>query len=122
MAKFKKTVISMPKSEKIFKLEIKGHNSDSRICAGISMLAYTFLQSLYDCRLKIKVEDKDGYMLIAFTKKELKASAHAVDILKYIKFVERGFGLLKETYPENIEILPNYSGFRVTKNRGVLHL
>lgn len=101
------TCIKVKNSETDFSMQIIGHAGYAEkgkdiVCAGISTLAFTFIQMLdrySDMLTQYEYETSDGVMKISFT------YINKNFFEPIISTILCGFSMLSDTYPENISLI-----------------
>ncbi len=101
------TCIKVKNSETDFSMQIIGHagyadKGKDIVCAGISTLAFTFIQMLdrySDMLTQYEYEASDGVMKISFT------YINKNFFEPIISTILCGFSMLSDTYPENISLI-----------------
>lgn len=85
-------------------LALNGHAGDTRVCAGVSTLAYTLYNRMVDIGCDVLVGDSlDGIMTLRvyFTDEQEKT------VTTTFEAILTGFRLLEEFHPDNVVVRTN---------------
>jgi len=107
----------------IIGFEISGHadyapHGEDIICAAVSILGYTALNSLTEVagvslhQLQIDIDDKKGYMKVLVDKKVIEEPTNR-DVQVVLNTLAIGLETIKESYPKYITIEYRGGGTRV---------